>query len=248
LVAANTARCGLRISITARSESSRNKLSAGDKARLVAPFIIYAVVALVVWRRGYFHIEKVSAAAENSTGGVFVGVAFVILYGALACLALPISPLAYAAGAVFGFMRASILVWCGSMLGAIGGYYLARGVLAGPARRLLGPYNQKLRDIRKGNVFLTALRLQLMPIVPFGAFNYAAAISKLDIVPFLGGTAIGIIPGTLLATFIGDRVAAGVHEKTRTPYLVAGAAVLAVLALSFAPKAWEKVRKRRSIS
>jgi uncharacterized membrane protein YdjX (TVP38/TMEM64 family) len=214
----------------------------------VAPFIIYASVTLVVWKLGYFHIEKVSAAAENSAGGVLVGTAFVLLYGALACIAVPISPLAYGAGAVFGFMRAAVLVWCGSMLGAIGGYYLARGILAKPARRLLGPYNQKLRDIRKGNVFLTALRLQLMPIVPFGAFNYAAAVSKLDILPFLAGTAVGIVPGTLLATFIGDRVVAGVHEKTRTPYLVAGAAVLAVLALSFAPKAWEKLRKRRRIS
>lgn len=178
-----------------------------------------------------------------------VGIAFVILYGALACLALPISPLAYAAGAVFGFLRATILVWCGSMLGAIGGYYLARGVLAKPARRLLGRYNQKLRDIQKGNAFLTALRLQLMPIVPFGAFNYAAAIGKLQILPFLVGTGLGIIPGTLLAAFIGDRVAAGVHGKTRTPYLLAAAAILVVLALSFAPKAWDKLRaKRPSIS
>jgi uncharacterized membrane protein YdjX (TVP38/TMEM64 family) len=243
-VAENTARCVHRISTTARSERSRKSLSAGDKARLVAPFIIYAIVALVIWRLGYFHVEKVSAAAANASGGLLVGLAFVIFYGALACIALPISPLAYAGGAVFGFLRASILVWCGSMLGAVGGYYLAHGVLAKPARRLLGRYNQKLREIRKGNVFLTALRLQVMPILPFGVFNYAAAISKLEILPFLAGTALGIIPGTLLATFIGDRVAAGVHGKTRTPYLLAVAAMVVVLSLSFAPKLWDKLREK----
>jgi uncharacterized membrane protein YdjX (TVP38/TMEM64 family) len=225
------------------AESPRNKLSRGDKARLIAPFVIYAVVAFVVWKLGYFHIEKVSEAAQNSTGGLSVAIGFVVLYGILGALALPISPLAYAAGAIFGFLRASLLVWLGSMLGAAGGYYLACGVLAKPARRLLGPYNAKLRGIKKHSVFLTALRLQVLPIVPFGAFNYAAAISKLEVTPFLIGTGLGIIPGTLLATFIGAQFAAGIHGKSKMPYLLAGAAAVLLIVLSFAPKLWGKIRK-----
>jgi uncharacterized membrane protein YdjX (TVP38/TMEM64 family) len=225
-------------------ESSRNELSAGDKARLVAPFVIYAGVAFVVWKLGYFHAEKVSAAAQSASSGFSVAVIFVVVYAALSAIALPISPLAYAAGAVFGFWRASILVWLGSILGAAAGYYLASGVLAKPARRLLGNYNAKLREIKRGNVFLTALRLQLMPIIPFGAFNYAAAISKLGLVKFLAGTAIGIIPGTLLATFIGAQFAAGIHGKDKTPYIFAGGAALILVALTFTPKLWEKVHDK----
>jgi uncharacterized membrane protein YdjX (TVP38/TMEM64 family) len=227
-------------------ESSRNKLSAGDKARLIAPFVIYAAVAFVVWRLGYFHAEKVSTAAQRSSSGVSVAVIFVVLYAMLSAIALPISPLAYAAGAIFGFLRGSLLVWLGSILGAAAGYYLASGVLAKPARRLLGNYNAKLREIKRGNVFLTALRLQLMPIIPFGAFNYAAAISKLDVFRFLAGTAVGIIPGTLLATFIGAQFAAGIHGKSKTPYVLAAAAALLLLALTFTPKLWEKFHRRRS--
>jgi uncharacterized membrane protein YdjX (TVP38/TMEM64 family) len=226
-------------------ESSRNKLSAGDKARLIAPFVLYAIVALAVWKLGYFHVEKVSAAAQNSSGGFPVAIVFVLFYGVLGALALPISPLAYAAGAIFGFLRASLLVWLGSIIGAALGYYLACGVLAKPARRLLGPYNAKLRGIKKHSVFLTALRLQLLPIVPFGAFNYAAAISKLDFFPFLVGTAFGIIPGTLLATFIGAQFAAGIHGKSKMPYLLAAAAALLMVLLSFTPRIWTTIRKRR---
>jgi uncharacterized membrane protein YdjX (TVP38/TMEM64 family) len=227
-------------------ESSRNKLSGGDKARLIAPFVLYAIVAFVVWKLGYFHVEKVSAAAQNSSGGLSVAIVFVLLYGVLGALALPISPLAYAAGAIFGFVRASILVWLGSIIGAGLGYYLACGILAKPARRLLGPYNAKLRGIKKHSVFLTSLRLQLLPIVPFGAFNYAAAISKLDFFPFLVGTALGIIPGTLLATFIGAQFAAGIHGKSKMPYVLAAAAAVLMVVLSFAPKLWQKVRKKKS--
>ena len=226
-------------------EPSRNKLSAGDKARLIAPFVIYAVVAFVIWKRGYFHAEKVSAAAESASSALSVATVFVLLYAGLSAIALPISPLAYAAGAVFGFWRASVLVWLGSILGAAAGYYLASGVLAKPARRLLGNYNAKLREIKRGNVFLTALRLQLMPIIPFGAFNYAAAISKLDLFRFLAGTAVGIIPGTLLATFIGAQFAAGIHGKSRTPYILAAGAAIVLFALTFTPKLWEKLHRRR---
>lgn len=223
---------------------SSKKLSPGDKARLVAPIILYAVLALGAWRLGYFHAEKVSAAAEKSSGGIWFGTGFVTLYAVLTALAMPISPLAYAAGAVFGFWRASILVWIASIFGAVAGYYLARGVLAKPARTLLGHYKDKLSGVGKGSAFVTALRMQLMPIVPFGAFNYAAAISKLEVLPFLAGTAIGIIPGTLLATFIGDRFAAGVHGKSKMPYIFVAAGVLVVIAVSFAPRLWDKIRDR----
>jgi uncharacterized membrane protein YdjX (TVP38/TMEM64 family) len=222
-----------------------SRLSAGDKVRLIAPVVLYAILAIVAWKLGYFHEQKIAAAAESSRGTLWVGGTFVLIYGAIAALALPVGPLAYAAGAVFGFWRASILVWLGSMLGAVAGYYLARGIWAKSARRLLGRYNDKLHGLRKGNVFLTAFRLQLMPLIPFGVFNYAAAISKLQPLSFFGGTAVGIIPGTLLATFVGDRFIAGVHGKSKMPYLFAALAAVVLLALSFAPKLWEKMHKRR---
>lgn len=226
--------------------SASSRLSTGDKIRLIAPVVVYAILAFVAWKLGYFHEQRVAAAAQTSIGSPLVGAAFVIIYGVVAALALPVTPLAYGAGAIFGFWRASILVWTGSMLGAVAGFYLARGVWAKPARRLLGHYNEKLHSLRKGNVFLTAFRLQLMPVVPFGAFNYAAAISKLDPLPFFAGTALGIIPGTLMATFIGDRLAAGAHGKSKKPYLVGGAVAVLALILSFAPKLWEKFRGGKS--
>jgi uncharacterized membrane protein YdjX (TVP38/TMEM64 family) len=221
------------------------RVSIGDKVRLASPIVLYAVLAALAWKLGYFHTGEVRAAARGASGSLWAGAGLLLVYAAVSSLALPVSPLAYAAGAIFGFWRAFILVWLGSMLGAVAGFYLARSVLAKPARGLLGRYKEKLRNLKNKKVFLNALRLQLMPIVPFGAFNYAAAIAKLDPLPFFAGTAIGIIPGTLLATFIGDRLAAGAQGGSKMPYLLAAAGVLVVLGLSFAPKLWEKFRKGR---
>jgi uncharacterized membrane protein YdjX (TVP38/TMEM64 family) len=225
--------------------SRAERLRTADKIRLIAPVLVYAALVVIGWKLGYFHEQKVTALAQ-STGGPYVSAGFVLVYAVGCALALPVTPLAYGAGVVFGFWRASILVWVASMLGAIGGYYLARGIWTKPARRLLGHYNDKLHSLREGNVFLTSFRLQLMPVKPFGVFNYAAGISKLDPLPFFAGTALGIIPGTLMATFIGDRLAAGAHGESKKPYLVAGAVAVLAIALSFAPKLLEKVRARKS--
>jgi hypothetical protein len=88
-----------------------------------------------------------------------------------------------------------------------------------------------------------AFRMQVMPLVSFGVFNYAAGISKLPLVPFLIGTAFGIIPGTLLATYVGDRFVAGVRGEDRNPLYIALAVTVLLFGLSFLPKLIKKPRK-----
>lgn len=218
-------------------------LRTGDKLRLIGPVVLYAAIAFVAWKRGYFNAQNLELAAERSTGTLWIGAGFIVVYAALSTLALPASPFAFGAGAVFGFWRASVLVWIASMLGAVAGYYLARGVLAKPARRLLGRYQDKLQHVRGEHAFGTGIRMRLVPMVPFGAFTYAAAISRLDPLPFFAGSAIGIVPSTLLATFVGDRFAAGFHGESKRPYLFAAAAALLLVGISFVPALWGKFRK-----
>ena len=221
------------------------KLSTGERLRLIGPVVLYAILAFVGWKRGYFQARNFEAAAHASSSSLWIGAVFVLFYGTFASLALPVSPLAYAAGAIFGFSRGSILVWIASMLGAVSGYYMARGVLAKPARRLLGRYKDKLENLRGEKAFIAAIRMRLVPIVPFGAFTYAGAIGNLEALPFFAGTAVGIIPGTLLATFVGDRVAAGFYGESKRPYIFAVGGMLLLLGISFAPKLWDKFRNRR---
>jgi len=167
----------------------------------------------------------------------------VLSYAALATLAAPVSPLAYAAGALFGVARGSLYVWLGSMVGAMAGYFLARTSLAGPARRLLGRFRDRMRQLRDGNAFITTLRLQMLPILPFGIFNYAAGVMRLRIPGFLAGTALGILPGTIAAVYVGDRLVAGLQTGDKRALLVAGLVVAALFALSFAPTLVKKLRR-----
>jgi uncharacterized membrane protein YdjX (TVP38/TMEM64 family) len=209
--------------------------------------VALAIFIVVAWRHGYFDLknpQKLGAAAQRAQDIPWLGPIFVAVYSTLAMLAAPVSPLAYGAGAVFGVWRGTLYVMIASLLGATAGYYLAHSAWSGVARRLLGRFHDKLRELRHGHVFLTTLRLQLLPIMPFGIFNYAAGVARLPFWKFIAGTAIGILPGTIAAVYVGDRLMAGITGSDKRAFVVAGIVVAALFGLSFAPSLVKRLRGR----
>ena len=219
-----------------------------DWIRVGLPLVLLAAFIILAWRHGYFDLknpEKLDAAAASVQDIPWLGPIFVAIYALLATFAAPVSPLAYGAGAVFGVVKGTIFVMIASLLGATAGYFLARSAWSGIARRLLGRFHEKLHALRERNVFLMTLRTQLLPIVPFGIFNYAAGVAHLPFLPFIAGTALGILPGTIAAVYVGDRLLAGITGSDRHAFVVAGLVVLALFALSFAPALIQKLRGSR---
>jgi uncharacterized membrane protein YdjX (TVP38/TMEM64 family) len=131
------------------------------------------------------------------------------------------------------------------MIGAVAGYWLARRVFADTTKRLLGRHEAKLRDIRTHSAFVLTLRTQLLPVVPFGVFNYAAGAAKIPFGAYIAATAIGILPGTIAAVVVGERLAAGIRGSGRGAFVVAGAVIAALLAISFVPSLIGRRRPRR---
>jgi uncharacterized membrane protein YdjX (TVP38/TMEM64 family) len=217
-----------------------------DVSRLVVSALVLGVLAFIAWKLGLLRATgagKVSRLTGFGGGTALLAVTFIVVYALIAALALPLFPLAYGAGAVFGFLRAALLVWIGSMLGATAGYLLARYVWGSAARRLLGPHDERLKDLQQGNSALITFRMRLSPIVPFGGFSYAAGISKMPLTSFLSGTALGVIAGTLLATFVGDRFMAGMHGNYSHPLLLVAGVPIVLLVLSFLPDLIERLRR-----
>jgi len=116
---------------TVESRSRRRRPTTGDWARVALPVVIIVGLVVAAWQLGYFDLKKPDAlheAAQRASGIPWLAPTFVAVYATLAALAAPVSPLAYGAGAVFGFVEGSILVWVASMLGSASGYTLARTV------------------------------------------------------------------------------------------------------------------------
>lgn len=219
-----------------------------DWVRVALPVVALIVFIVVAWRHGYFDLkdpQKLNAATQRVQDIPWLAPIFVAVYALLSMLAAPVSPLAYGAGAVFGVVKGAFCVWLASLMGAAAGYFLARSVWSGVARRLLGRFHDKLRDLRHGSVFLMTLRVQLLPIIPFGVFNYAAGVGRMPFFRFLAGTALGILPGTIAAVYVGDRLMAGITGSDKRAFVVAGIVVVALFVLTFAPSLVERLRARR---
>jgi uncharacterized membrane protein YdjX (TVP38/TMEM64 family) len=100
---------------------------------------------------------------------------------------------------------------------------------------LLGRHEAKLSKLREGSPFLTMLRVQLVPVVPFGMLNYAAGTARLPFFQFWSASGLAIIPSTIAAVYVGDRIAAGVRGRGTHAFVVAGLVMVGLFVLSFLP-------------
>lgn len=217
-----------------------------DWGRLSIPIGVLIGILLIARQRGYFEMDANDAAslARNAHQTPWLALTLSAIYAGLAALALPVAPLGYGAGALYGFIRGVALVWIASMVGAAGGYVLARGIMRGPALRVLGRFAPLIHALRERHGFMTVLRIQLLPLIAFGPFNYAAGIAGIPFWPFMAATGLGILPGTLAIVYVGDRVMAGIRGEGGHPFLVAGVVSVALVALSFVPTLVKRKRAR----
>ena len=210
-----------------------------------------AVVAAVVWTAwhfGYFRLGNRTAlagAVQRAREVAFIGPIFVAIYSGLAGMALPVSPLALAAGPLFGVLRGSLFVYLASLAGASIGYWLGRGVGGRAGDRMLGRSERLARRLRGHRGGIAVLRLQLIPVLPFGLVNAASGMAKVPYLHFLAATAVGVLPGTVAYVWAGQQFFAGVATAEHRALIWALAAAALLVLLSFIPTIIRRLRHGR---
>jgi uncharacterized membrane protein YdjX (TVP38/TMEM64 family) len=208
---------------------------------------IFRLLALVLFLLGAFVLvrqlgwldagrtpELVAAVREASTHPL-AAPAFVLLYAVATILALPGSVLTLAGGAVFGFGYGVLLNWSGAMLGALGAYALGRRLGYDAISSMLGMRMRGLGRAVETHGLLALLRLRLIPLVPFNALNYGAALAGVRVKDYAVATALGIIPGTAIYTYFADALITGAAEARRDAFVRLAIAGGLLILLSFLP-------------
>lgn len=135
-----------------------------------------------------------------------------------------------------GFWLGFVLIWSGAMLGALLGHVLADRI----CRRI--PWFEHNASVRAAKArmhdlgFLGILGLRLVPLVPFFALSLAAGLLRVPLPAYLAGTALGMLPATLILSLLGEGLI-----SNRTGILVI--AVVALVALP--PLVWLGLRRLR---
>ncbi|MDB4886799.1 MAG: conserved rane protein of unknown function [Gemmatimonadetes bacterium] len=191
----------------------------------------------------YLDAASAAGAVRGLRDRAFIVPLFVLAYVAATALGLPGSVLTIAGGAIFGFGMGAALNWTGALLGAIAAYLLARSLGLDAVRRLVGRRAGRLDAVADAYGFVTVLRLRLLPVVPFNVLNFGAGLAGIPFRDYALGTALGLIPGTLVYTYFADALLAGAGGARRSALVRVAIAGGLLVALSFAPTAWTRVRR-----
>jgi phospholipase D1/2 len=123
----------------------------------------------------------------------------------------------------FAYAMAGVLIACGAT------YFVGTKMNREAVRRLArGRLNRLSRVMRRRGVLaMTAVRL--VPIAPFAVVNVVAGAIHLRLRDFLFGSALGILPGTLVATVFGDQLVTGIRDPRSINLWLVAALVAALI-------------------
>jgi uncharacterized membrane protein YdjX (TVP38/TMEM64 family) len=112
-----------------------------------------------------------------------------------------------AAGFAYGFFGGLGIVCIGWMLSALLCYWVGAGVARPLLDRWFGAERFKRfeRMVDRGGVTLL-IALRLLPIVPFSLISYAAGAARVPFHRYCWTTAVGFLPITALAVYLGTRL------------------------------------------
>jgi uncharacterized membrane protein YdjX (TVP38/TMEM64 family) len=157
--------------------------------------------------------------------GFWAPLVFVLLQATVTVTPVPRTVFTVAAGVLFGSISGVLLAVAGTALAAAVAYGLVRLVGAGFAERhahrsLVVWVRGRLQ--RSGLLAMVSLRL--IPAVPFAPLNYALALANARFGPYVVGTVLGVLPGTVGIVVLGDAAVGGQpHPAMFAVSLISGA-------------------------
>ncbi len=119
----------------------------------------------------------------------------------------PAEILALCAGAVYGTVWGTVLIWAGAMIGACLSFALSRWLGQPFVHAVLGPKScARLDGWTEDQGAVTLLVARFIPIIAFNLINYCAGLTRVGWGTFLWTTGLGILPLTVLMVWMGDRM------------------------------------------
>ena len=142
--------------------------------------------------------------AEVARLGITACILFVVLYAVLVAASIPGAAfLTIVGGFVFGTVIGTICTVLGATIGATAIFLLARTAIGEGLRARAGPSIRRLEEGFRKNALSYLLFLRLVPGFPFFIVNLVPAFLGVSLRVFVLGTALGIIPGTIIFSSVG---------------------------------------------
>jgi uncharacterized membrane protein YdjX (TVP38/TMEM64 family) len=231
--------------------SKQGSLTAGGAAWRFAPLVLIAGGLVLCWMMGWHRYVSLAWLADSrgmlrayvDANYLVSALAFVAFYVLATALSFPAaSMLTIFAGFLFGWLPGAGLAIVGATGGASILFAAARTAFGNFMRDRAGGLAASFSKGFEKDAFAYLLVLRLAPFVPFFLVNVAPALCGVRPKVFVAATAIGILPGALAYSWLGQGLdsvllaanAAGRHASIHdlvTPQITTAFAGLALVAL-----------------
>ena len=188
------------------SQRPRRKLPAGAVAKFLVLVLLVLVAALALRFTPLSELltrDKMVATMEQLRLAWWAPLVLIGLYAALSPTGLPVSPLIFAGGVVFGIWWGSLYNFIGSLIGASVSYMLARALGRQLVEHLAGEVLlRKAEEKLERHGFWNLVRSRFLPI-PFVVINFGAALAGIRWPSFIAASAVGLAPAMVIWTYFG---------------------------------------------
>lgn len=147
-------------------------------------------------------------------------------------VAFPVTVLIAVTGMVFDPLPAFAYALGASLASAALTYAIGRKAGTQPLRNLLGARVNRVSRALASRGVLAVAALRMLPIAPFTFVNLAAGASRVKFVDYLAGTVLGMAPGILVITLLGNQLGRVLSDPQPMELALFGLFVVAWLAAS----------------
>ncbi len=180
--------------------------------------------------------QNLAAQIESVGGSPWAPPLLVLLWLLFSAVGIPVSPLVFAGGALFGPLWGSIYNFAGSMLGAALAFGLGHTLGRDLIVHLLGRKRlNRIAPILRRHSFWTILRLRFLP-VPFAILNYGSALAGVPSTAFLTASAAGMAPAVSVYTYFSHALISVTAADRPGLLRRMAVALLLLLLLTFLPR------------
>jgi len=151
--------------------------------------------------------------AGKGTSGFLI---FAAGYALGTVLFVPGSALTLGAGFVFGILGGTLVASLGSAVGDTLAFLIARYLARGEVQRL-ALRNRKFAAMDEAigeHGWKIVLLLRLSPLIPFNMSNYLYGLTAIRFWPYVLGSFVGVLPGTVVFVYLGAAGKASLQQVT----------------------------------
>jgi phospholipase D1/2 len=192
--------------------------------------------------------DRIRHLLASARGDPWAPLLVLAAYLIAAVVAFPVNVLILATAAVFGpwfgFVYSAIGVFTSAFLVYFVGAWLGKETL----ERVLGPKLRRVLDGARERGLFVVVAFRIVPVAPGTVVNLALGASGIRFADFAIGSIVGMTPGLLLVSIMGDRLVALITDPTVGEVGVLVLCIAAYLALAFVAQILVSRHRRRPAS